>query len=311
MKMKHRVELCPNDRFDSKIRSTGKISCRLLSAVVIGCLLGSPLWAQTPQIWDGGSLNYNAPDWDGGNPPLSGSNIATSITTSNSVVSVNGVYITGELTLGATDTLGINNGQQYTIDASGGFAGAGTITNAGNISVNSTTNVTNFSVEGAGTLTGGGTVTLADNSRIMSFTTGSLENVNNTIEGATGANGDIGGNALSITNDAGGVINANVSGDSIDLLPNSTGGLTNLGTLEASNGGTLYFDGNGGAFYTNTGGTIKALTGSEVILIHNAPITGGTLTTVGTGSIHVINGSKSNVTNSGPFIVDSGGCGAR
>ncbi len=81
------------------------------------------------------------------------------------------------------------------------------------------------------------------------------------------------------------------------------------GTLEASNGGTLYFDGNGGAFYTNTGGTIKALTGSQVILIHNAPITGGTLTTVGTGSIHVINGSISNVTNSGAFIVDNGGVG--
>ncbi len=296
-------------RFSTKQRIVSQDFKRWQLAIILGLLLISKAGAQITQTWDGGSQNYNAPNWNGGNPPSSGSNIATSITTANSVVSVNGVFITGKLTLGASDTLGINNGQQYTIDASGGFAGAGTITNAGNISVNSTTNVTNFSVEGAGTLTGGGTVTLADNSRIMSFTTGSLENVNNTIQGATGANGDIGGNALSITNDAGGVINANVNGDSIDLLPSSTGGLTNLGTLEASNGGTLYFDGNGSAFYTNTGGTIKALTGSEVILIHNAPITGGTLTTAGTGTIHIINGSITNVTNSGTLLVDSGGVG--
>src|SRR5208282_884504 len=81
-----------------------------------------------------------------------------------------------------------------------------------------------------------------------------LENFDNTIQGA----GTIGLNGLSVLNDAAGTLLANAPGQA--LLFDSSGTLTNNGTMEATLGGTLQVSGPTLANYdagthTLTGGT--------------------------------------------------------
>jgi hypothetical protein len=71
--------------------------------------------------------------------------------------------------------------------------------------------------------------------------------------------------------------------------------------MEATGGATLQLN---GSTWTNTGGTISAATGSSVELINSTSITGGTLTTSGTGQIFLNAGSfgyLTGLTNSGTF----------
>ena len=137
----------------------------------------------------------------------------------------------------ATYILGtINNNNNFQLNAGGGSNSVLTIDSA---------NVT---------LQGGGTVTMSNSGggggAIIYQAVGgeTLTNVNNTIQGT----GIIGFNGLTVVNEA--TINANVSGQTL-TLESMTGGLTNTGMLEASNGGTLYIDGvtvnnaGGGTYY--------------------------------------------------------------
>ena len=75
-------------------------------------------------------------------------------------------------------------------------------------------------------------------------------------------------------------------GLSLNVDPRDIDGLINLGTMRASNGGILLLNGFGGGAFANTGGTISALDGSQVQLTDAASITGGVLSTSGTGTIH-------------------------
>ncbi len=96
------------------------------------------------------------------------------------------------------------------------------------------------------------------------------------IEGA----GNIGGNAMKLTNQ--GLIVANNSGAALVLDPDDAAdGFINTGTLRAQDGARLIL---GGGSYTNTGGQIEALDGSFVDLAHST-VGGGTLTSVGSGVI--------------------------
>ena len=136
----------------------------------------------------------------------------------------------------------------------------GTITNSGVMSFFSTGNLTDLSLAGSVTLNGGGTVTLQNADRIRG--SGILTNVNNVIQGYTDlSSGSLGNNEIGIVNQAGGVISANVSGLALNVDPDSTDGLTNAGTLEASNGGILLLNGNGSGTFTNSG-TIQASGGT-------------------------------------------------
>jgi hypothetical protein len=99
--------------------------------------------------------------------------------------------------------------------------------------------------------------------------TGSLENVNSTIQGSGSIGNGIG--TLSLLNNAGGRIVANVPGPSNSLVFLGPGGLTNDGTMEAMAGGTLEMpfvgvdntltggtyivDGTSGASTMNSGGS--------------------------------------------------------
>jgi hypothetical protein len=180
-------------------------------------------------------------------------------------------------------------------------------------------------------LTGGGTVTLQSGSEILAnqdnqfVTSGSfltLENVDNTIVGA----GTIGtGDSLALQNDASGIIDANVSGQtlSIDVSTSTNSGLieadggmltltenqpgsTNSGTIEAIDGGTLTIthlltDDGGGVFTAATatnelGGMIKADGSGSTLTINSLPgdANFGTEEAVNGGTFDLIVGSNPN-----------------
>ena len=173
---------------------------------------------------------------------------------------------------------GVTNLGTFSADNNSGTTLIGTITNSASMALNSAGNITDLAMSGDVTLTGGGTLTLSNNgnNRILGIVgTERLTNVNNTIQGS----GQIGTTFMALTNQAGGVIEANQS-VALTIDP-SAGGAINQGTLRARNNATLIL--NPGTF-TNTGGTIEAQTGSTVQL-SGATIVGGLLTTSGSGVI--------------------------
>ena len=164
-----------------------------------------------------------------------------------------------------------------------------TVENAGQWSIPSVTidgtldNTGGVTVESGATLTvggdwltthGGGTITLdpavAGQAYILSDGTGgntpTFENVDNTIQGA----GQIGDQYLRIQNDSGGVIDANVSGQTLVLAP--TGLFSNDGVAEATDGGTLQIGGAGATWANWWDGTISAdgAAGASVALLNGA-----------------------------------------
>jgi hypothetical protein len=163
----------------------------------------------------------------------------------------------------------------------------GTITNNGAMTINSPpgTNV-DLDVNGTVTLKGTGTLTSSNpNNEIMGYGQSSpgssLTNVI-TIQGAgqIGGAGGI-GSGNSFTNQA--TINANQAANPFVIIAGS-GTFTNTGTLEATNGATLQLD---DGTITNTGGVIHADPGS-IVSLYNETISGGTLTTSGTGTIEAV-----------------------
>ena len=179
---------------------------------------------------------------------------------------------------------------------------SGTITNTGNVLIDSSGSFTDFVLNGDVTLTGGGMITLTNADRILG--SGVLTNVDNTIAGETSTGGSLGANAIGIINQANGLIDADVSGLILDVDPDSGNGLINNGTLKASGGGILQLNGNGGGTFTNNN-LIEALDGSQVQLINGATVIGGTLLTAGSGTIHNVNTATLNtLTLTGAFTAN-------
>ena len=181
---------------------------------------------------------------------------------------------------------------------------SGTITNSGTITLNSTSTYSQLVLAANTTLSGGGTIVMGAGAP-YGYIDGSsgltLTNSNNTIEGY----GNIGDGDIIFINNS--VVNANTSGETLTLQP--TAG-TNTKTLEATNGGELEFY---GSSWTNTGGTITAAA-SSTVLLYDTTITGGTLTTSGTGSTAGIiqlenNAELVGLTNSGGIQVPNGQTG--
>jgi hypothetical protein len=125
-----------------------------------------------------------------------------------------------------------------------------------------------------------------------------------TIQGA----GDIGGNGIPSGNSF--INQATINANQITPLMIAIGGgtVTNTGTLEATNGAKLSLNGSGTV--TNTGGTIHADSGSIVSLESGVTISGGTLTTSGSGTIQANccfnDGTLDGVTNNGTFQLNNG-----
>ncbi len=189
--------------------------------------------------------------------------------------------------LGGVSTVTLDGSTQGAITISGTYSLSnntetimvGTITNNGLISVPSNNANTIVTFSGVVTLNGGGTITMTQaigNGQpiLRNVNNGALMNVNNTIQGA----GQFGNNGLLITNQSGGVINAN---GAFPLYFNN-GTVTNLGLVEATAGGTL----NVSVLVVNKTATMVASgTGSTINLQSGADIQGGTITSVSGGTL--------------------------
>ena len=140
----------------------------------------------------------------------------------------------------------------------------GTINNQTDIGLGSGSSLT---LSGDTTLQGGGTVTLGGG-----FLDGThvLTNVDNTIQGA-GVIGDSTGGFPTLINQAGGTINANLSGQTLSINGVFT---NNTGLMEATDGGEmLLFN----SIVANEGGTVLANGGSVILNTTSLTNDGGTV----------------------------------
>jgi len=202
--------------------------------------------------------------------------------TGGNITANNGtVYLNAGITGGTLNTSGTgliqNDGNTtlsgVTVSAGSTYTAAGqnylegTITNNGTI----TSPNGNLTILGGNvTLTGGGTVVMQSDTFINEGSGGlNLDNLNNLIEGS----GQLGQNGMTLDNESGGTVDANVNGGTLYL--NGGGAVTNAGLLEATNGGFLQIDNT----INNTGANITASGG---IVYINATINGGTLNATGT-----------------------------
>ncbi len=247
-------------------------------------LASPPVWAadNVAATWNGGLGFWNtAVNWDIDVVPNNSSdNYNVFVPQNTAVVNLDISPTINNLTIGSGAQVNIQNNYALGVSGSPGSASA-TITNNGQMSINSTGNYTDLILHIDTTLTGNGILMLGDspNNRIYGTSGKTLTNdTNSTIQGA----GQIGVGYIALDNK--GTISANLN--SANRLEISGAlGVTNTGTMQASNGGFLRLS-NG--TFTNTGGLIQALTGS-VVELNGAAINGGTLATSGSGIIQNLN----------------------
>ena len=174
----------------------------------------------------------------------------------------------------------------------------GTIANAGTILNATTGDNTDIVITGgsAATLTGDGTVDLAGPAaRIYGSTStpATLDNVDNTIEGAGQIGINNGGLVLALVNEASGTIAANATGALVLGLAGGPAAL-NAGLIEAL--GTSELAITNGAITNIIGtseGAIAAVGTSAVVSLQNADVIGGTLESSGGGVIATAGGAPS------------------
>ena len=129
----------------------------LAGAALLVAFLTSGVHAQT---WNGGTGNWSTGTMWTPNGVPNGNAADVKVdngNATNSVVSVDGSFTVGRLTIDLGDTVGINNIQQLTITDAGGL---GAIINNGLLSINATGNLTFLTISGNVSLSGTGTTTL-------------------------------------------------------------------------------------------------------------------------------------------------------
>ncbi len=200
-------------------------------------------------------------------------------------MTLNGTYVAGDGSSNTTTQL------------------VGTITNNGTLAMNSSVggNLATDLVlyQSDVTLAGSGVLTMANaaNNSISGFN--GNERLTNSATHTIAGSGNIGGAAMSLTNQ--GLIVATQTTPLI-MQPNSSG-VINTGTLRAD-GGTLDLR---GMFY-NTGGTLDARNGS-ILQLTNATVAGGTLTTSANGLMLTTPGTVGaldGVTLNGTYVAGDG-----
>ena len=209
-------------------------------------------------------------------------NTGGTITASGGTVQLSSSIVGGTLTTsagGLIETSGSDTLNSLTISAGSTYTGplntttnvGGTLTNNGTLQLNAgSANNTFFDLISDVSLQGAGTLNLNsgdDNGLVYVQQSGgsyTLTNLNNTIQGY----GIIGNGGLTVVNAAAGIVDSNVSGQVLTL--NGTGGVTNTGLMEATNGGTLQLT----TPVNNLNGSIVAATGT---VNFSAAVAGGTL----------------------------------
>jgi hypothetical protein len=186
---------------------------------------------------------------------------------------------------------GLTNAGSFLIPGGAAVILEGIETNTGSFQMQGS----DLQVQGAATLQGAGNVTMTDSgfNQVGSFNGAATLTLAQTISGA----GNVGDANLTLVNK--GTVDATGTLNHLIIAATST---TNSSTLEATGGGTLELR----KPIDNTAGTIEALNGSTVLL-NGGTISGGVLTTSGTGSFQVnsgtLDGTTSVLTNSGALIV--------
>jgi|HubBroStandDraft_1064217.scaffolds.fasta_scaffold00057_21 fibronectin-binding autotransporter adhesin len=257
----------------------------------------------TTDTWTGGGGSGDtdwgdASNWSGG-AIVSGDNIAISLGTAATTVGANESFTIGTLSLA-------NTGDSVTMANNTTLIVGGNISNAGTITVNAAGNTTGLNLSTSLTLSGGGTIDLTTtNDQYSGYLYGTSGSVLTTSSNIAGA-GVVGDGDLNFVNS--GTINANISGQTLTVNPDTCTGCTNTntGTLEATGGGTLTL---ANGTWTQTGaGKITAGTGSTVFLTDDVSITGGTLSTSGSGVIYNAANTNvflTNVTNTGNYTLQN------
>src|SRR6266478_5974518 len=269
-------------------------------AVLTACL--SPILAVAQNDnWLGGTGFWSdASKWSAGVPTSSNSVFIDNAKAGASLVTINysGARC-ANLTVDSDDSLTIVDPTIFTVFGP-------TIANAGALSMNATSGAI-LDISGSVTLKGSGGLTLSNNAKnnIMGYgqPSGATFTNQTTIHGA----GNIGGNGIGSGNSFvnQGTVNANQTTPLTIAV--AAGTLTNTGTLEATNGATLSLNGSGTV--TNAGGTIHADPSSIVTLQSGMTISGGSLTTSGSGTIQANccfnDGTINGVTINGTFQVNN------
>jgi len=270
----------------------------LLLILVLSCAVPVPVRGQCnsclslpTDTWGGGTGNWSSCNWSTGCPP---SSTQDCIFTGGSVVTDDTAGLCNNFTLASGDTLTIGTPSATTayLDLFG--------TNIGNSGVITLTQLSYISlISGALVqLSGGGTITLTTSNNSIGGSPGlgpTLQNVDNTIQGQ----GSI-GTGMALINQK----TITASGGTLIIEPT---GMTNSGLVQAASGATLEF---AGAFtINNSGATIQALNGSTVMFGSEA-ISGGTVTSIGTGFFETLPGGASptlsGLTFSGKYTIPSG-----
>ena len=251
--------------------------------LLFGLILSGPQ-AVEAQTWNGSASDLwgTAANWTPNTVPNSSTASVTVTNPTNNPVLIDIAPTIANLTVGAPDSVTLQNGLSLTV---AGGSGAGTISNEGTLNIDSTGSFTDLILGGTSgstiTLTSGGTLSLSSspNNRIFSTTGDTLVNdTGSTIRGA----GQLGINnsGFGFTLNNAGTINANQSGNPLQVAP--TNAVSNTGMLEATGGGILALIGT----FNNTGaGAIQATGASSVVEFNGSTINGGTLTTSGGGTV--------------------------
>jgi hypothetical protein len=268
----------------------------------------------TLEATNGGTLLFASQTVANAGRTITATGAGSALLLQNTIINGGALAVSGGGTMQTVNTATLNgvtlNGN-YLSDLGTQTYVSGTISHTGNLQINAGSgNNTYLNINGATTLTGG-TTTLAWNgtstgSAIIQQTGGNQTLTNSdTIQGA-GNIGNSGG--LTLVNTASGVINANLSGQTLTL---STGNandplqqLQNHGVLEATNGATLLFASQNVA---NAGQTITAAGAGSALNLQNTTINGGTLAVSGGATMQTLNTATLNgVTLNGNYLSDVG-----
>ena len=281
---------------------------RLLASLAAAGLLplgAASVSAQTVDTWNGGTGSWsNGSLWSTGTVPDGAAYdvyIDGGKTTTASVVTVDGSYTVGRLTVDAGDTADFANDDNFYVNA-GAFSGSGSIVNNGTLILDGNDHGTYLHFTGAGSITGTGTINLNGfNSRIFANNAGDRLTIGagQTVAGT----GNLGNGTTTFTNN--GVVTANQNGATLLLQPGGgTADFTNAGTgtAQAENGGVLELT-NGGTF---TGNTFTALTGSLVQVDSSATVSSATLASSGTGTVTMNSATLTNATLAGNVTANNG-----
>jgi hypothetical protein len=253
-------------------------------------------FALTNDNWKGGTGSWSVSgNWSAGVPSSSNAVFIDNGNATHSAVTLDINGSAGSLKIDSGDSLAISNNNQLTM--------SGNITNNGSITLNSGGNFTNLIIGASNVvLSGTGTLTLGNNPNNLIFGSVAANKLTNqsTIQGA----GNIGNGQMALSNS--GTINANQTANALNIQ--TSNGVTNTGTLEATGGAALNLNGD---TYTNTGGTILATgSGSTVNLESGMTVNGGTLNGASGGVVQTPGGHASNlggVTITGTYAVQNNG----